>query len=561
MQIKLHSLKIGQRLFGLIGIIAVGITAVTFAGLRTLEHELTAEAQEQTRRLVEVARSLVQDYHGLAESGALGEEEAQRQALDRLSALRYDGDQYFWVNGMDGTMLMHPTAPQLVGTSLLTLRDANGELIFSDMIDIVRRDGGGHYNYYWPANDDAQLKISHILGFPEWDWVIGSGIFVTDVSETFWAAALEIGGIAALILAVAATAAMVVARSISRPLAAMTDGMRRLSDGNKTVEVPAQDHKDEVGEMAKAVQVFKDNMIKADELAAAAANERQDRDRRTARMEDLTRTFEQQAAGLLEAVASAAGELQSTADSLSGTATQANGQSTACAAASEQASANVQTVASAAEELASSILEIGRQVSTSAQLATTAADDAETSDHQVQALAASAQKIGEVIQLITSIAEQTNLLALNATIEAARAGDAGKGFAVVASEVKSLANQTAKATDDIAAQISGIQEATGATVASIKGISQRIKDMREIATQVAAAVEEQNAATQEIARNVQQAASGTREVSTNIVGVSEAATQTGRAAEDVLNASGELSRQAGQLKGFVQQFLADVRAA
>jgi len=221
----------------------------------------------------------------------------------------------------------------------------------------------------------------------------------------------------------------------------------------------------------------------------------------------------------------------------------------------------VQTVASAAEELASSILEIGRQVSTSAQLATTAADDAETSDHQVQALAASAQKIGEVIQLITSIAEQTNLLALNATIEAARAGDAGKGFAVVASEVKSLANQTAKATDDIAAQISGIQEATGATVASIKGISQRIKDMREIATQVAAAVEEQNAATQEIARNVQQAASGTREVSTNIVGVSEAATQTGRAAEDVLNASGELSRQAGQLKGFVQQFLADVRAA
>jgi methyl-accepting chemotaxis protein len=380
----------------------------------------------------------------------------------------------------------------------------------------------------------------------------------TAAMENAVTTALVVAGVA---LAVGLAAAWLIGSGISRPITAMTGAMNDLAGGDKSVEIPAREHKDEIGEMAKAVQVFKDNMVKAEELAAKSAREREARDRRTERVDELTKTFDQQVANLLEGVASAATQLQGTANSLSSTAEQANSQSAACAAASEQASGNVQTVATAAEELASSIQEIGRQVDSTTNLANTAVGDADSSNAQVKALADSAQKIGEVVQLITSIAEQTNLLALNATIEAARAGDAGKGFAVVASEVKSLANQTAKATDEIATQISGIQEATGSTVASIQGIGERIRSMSEIATQVASAVEEQNAATQEIARNVQQAAGGTREVSSNIVGVSEAATQTGRAAEDVLSASSELSRQAEQLKGFVQQFLADVRAA
>jgi methyl-accepting chemotaxis protein len=561
MAVKLHNLKIGHRLLALVGIVAVGIVAVTGAGLRTLEQELMSEAREQTRRLVEVATSMVQDYHRLAAEGEMTEDEAQAQALARLSALRYDGIQYFWVNDMDGQMLMHPTAPDLVGTSLLTLEDARGERVFSDMIAIARRDGGGHYEYYWETNGEAQLKVSYVLGFSEWNWVVGSGIYVTAVQETFWAEARKIGAVAGVILAIAAALAMVVARSISRPIGAMTGAMNALAGGDRAVDIPARDHKDEVGEMAKAVQVFKDNMTKADELAAQAAKDRDARDRRVAKLDDLTQTFDREVAGLLDAVASAATQLQGTADGLSGTAAQANERSTACATASDQASGNVQTVATAAEELASSIQEIGRQVDRSATIAGTAVEDAETSNKQVQALAGAAQKIGEVVQLITSIAEQTNLLALNATIEAARAGDAGKGFAVVASEVKSLANQTAKATDDIASQIGEIQEATGSTVTSIQGVGERIREMSEIAAQVASAVEEQNAATQEIARNVQQAAGGTKEVSSNIGGVNEAATETGRAAQEVLSASSELSRQAEQLKGFVQRFLSDVRAA
>ena len=357
------------------------------------------------------------------------------------------------------------------------------------------------------------------------------------------------------------TVATVLGRAISRPTVELTDAMSRLADGDKSLAIGGTDRKDELGAMARAVVVFRDGLIRADELATQAAREQEERNRRAAKVDELTRGFDQQVASLLDAVGSAAGQLQGTANGLTGTAEQANNRSAACAAASEQASTNVQTVAASAEELASSIREIGRQVDKSAQLAGAAVGDAETSNQQVQTLLQSAQKIGEVVQLITSVAEQTNLLALNATIEAARAGDAGKGFAVVASEVKNLANQTAQATDEIAAQINGIQEATGSTVASIKGVGERIQEMSHIAAQVASAVEQQSSATQDISRNVRQAAAGTREVSGNIVGVSEAATQTGRAAEDVLSASAKLSQQAEQLKGFVQQFLTDVRAA
>ncbi len=356
-------------------------------------------------------------------------------------------------------------------------------------------------------------------------------------------------------------AAFVIGRGISRPIIAMTGAMGRLAGGDKAVAIPAQDQTDEVGAMAKAVQVFKDNVIRNDELVAAAARDQEQRVARAERVTHLTTAFDDGVAEVLETVATASNELQHTAEGLSATAEQANRQATAVAAASEQASGNVQTVASAAEELSSSIREIGRQVDKTSGLAGTAAHEADDSNQQVERLAETAQKIGEVVQLITSIAEQTNLLALNATIEAARAGDAGKGFAVVASEVKSLANQTAKATEEIAKQIADVQSATGTTVEAIQRIGGRIREINEIATGVASAVEEQNAATQEIARNIQQAAMGTAEVSSNITGVTQAAGETGTAATQVLGASGDLARQSDRLRAIVRQFLTDVRAA
>ncbi len=376
-------------------------------------------------------------------------------------------------------------------------------------------------------------------------------------------------GLAAMCFVVALGAAVflligtatLLGRAISRSTKELTTCMGRLASGEKDLAIAGTDRRDELGAMARAVVVFRDGLIRADQLAAENRRDQEVRDRRAETLSRLTADFDSQVASLIELVTGATGTLQTTAAGLSTASEGARQGATACATASGEASANVQTVASAAEELAASIQEIGRQVKESTRLASIAVSDSETSNQQVQALAEAASKIGEVVQLITTIAEQTNLLALNATIEAARAGEAGKGFAVVASEVKNLASQTAKATEEIAAQVTEIQEATGSTVESIRGIGERISGMNEIAAQVAAAVDKQNAATHEIARNVQQAASSSEEVSGNIVAVSQTADETGRAAEEVLSTSAELSRQAETLDGFVRKFLDDVRAA
>jgi len=365
----------------------------------------------------------------------------------------------------------------------------------------------------------------------------------------------------ALGMALAGGIATLTARSIASPITGMTDAMKQLAAGDKSAAIPGGGRRDEIGDMAGAVQVFKENMIKAEELAAEQKAEQARKERRQVAVEGFIKEFDQSVGSSLNMLASASTELQTTAQSMTATAEETQRQSTAVAAASEQASSNVQTVASAAEELSSSVAEISRQVTESSRIAGQAVEDAQRTNKQVQALAEAAQRIGDVVKLINDIAGQTNLLALNATIEAARAGEAGKGFAVVASEVKSLATQTAKATDDIAAQIKAIQSATTDSVQAISGITGTIGRINEIATTIASAVEEQGAATQEIARNVQQASAGTSEVTSNIAGVSQAAADTGSASTQVLGAAGELAKQGEILRADVGKFLADIRAA
>jgi methyl-accepting chemotaxis protein len=359
----------------------------------------------------------------------------------------------------------------------------------------------------------------------------------------------------------AIAAGFLLTRTVATPVTGMTDAMSRLAKRDMEVQIPAIGRKDEIGKMADAVQVFKDNMIKADAAAKREAEELKAREVRAQKISKLTTDFDSDVSMVLKTVASATTEMQSTASSMTATAEETSRQSTAVAAAAEQASTNVQTVASAAEELSSSISEISRQVSQSARIAAQAVDQANKTNAQVESLAEGAQKIGEVVKLINDIAGQTNLLALNATIEAARAGEAGKGFAVVASEVKSLANQTAKATEEISSQIGSIQTATQDSVRAIQEIGRTIAEINQIATTIASAVEEQGAATQEIARNVQQASKGTGEVTSNISGVSQAATDTGTAASQVLASSSELSKQSETLRGQVEKFLAEVKAA
>jgi methyl-accepting chemotaxis protein len=356
-------------------------------------------------------------------------------------------------------------------------------------------------------------------------------------------------------------AAFLIGRGTSRPIGRMTETMKTLAGGNLTIDVPDQDRLDEVGEMAAAVQIFKEAGIERERLAARQAAEQAERVRRAQAIERITQTFDQGVAGVLETLGAAATKLNGTSTAMTTTVQDSTIQATAGAAAAEQASANVQQVAAAAEELTASISEIARQVSQSTATARAASAQAATTQAAVRGLAAAAQKIGEVVELITDIAAQTNLLALNATIEAARAGDAGKGFAVVAGEVKALASQTAKATEEVGAQISGVRGEIEGTVAAIEGIVGTITQINEIAASIGAAVEQQNAATQEIARNVEQAAAGTQEVSVTIARVSDAANQTGTSASDVFDASEALTRQSQEIRHFVDRFLADVRAA
>ncbi len=480
--------------------------------------------------------------------------------LDRLQELVAEvkpyGTGFATMIGNNGTYAAHPDKAMLLkeisdSGNAGRVRDAvkRGELYWT--VEASLRLGDDAIKVYAP------IRIGDIDTPWSLEVVAPMAMVMAPVNDL-----IRIGLLVALVgIVFSAMIAYLVGSSISRPVSRLTSVMADIVRGKLETRIPDIGRKDEVGDMAQAVQVFKDNAvekIRLEQTQAATAQRAEEEKRQV--MIALADRFERSVKEVVDGVSSSATEMQATAQQMSATAEETSRQAGNVASASDQATTNVQTVAATAEELSASIAEIGRQVSQSAKIASNAVREADATNDTVQGLAEAASKIGDVVSLINNIAGQTNLLALNATIEAARAGEAGKGFAVVAQEVKNLANQTAKATEEISTQILAVQEETSGAVEAIQKIRAVIGEISDISTTIASAVEEQGLSTQEIARNVQQAARGTQMVNQNIENVSKAAGETGTAAGQVLGASQGMARQAESLRGEVDRFLREIRA-
>jgi len=422
---------------------------------------------------------------------------------------------------------------------------------------------GGHGVDYEPSltGEDAFAAYSQISAF-DTKWAVVAEIEIAEAEQEITILLYEFILVGVLVLAVSTAIGVVMARSVSAPITSMTRAMRSLADRDWSVTVPNQERKDEIGEMAATVSIFKESGLEADRLRAdEETREERAAEEKRAAMNQLADSFETSVGEIVEAVTSTAQDLKDTAQGVSAIAEETTAQSSTVASAAEESSVNVQTVSSATEEMSASISEMQQQVMRSRDVSERAADSVENAAQQVTGLSDAANQIGEVLGLIQDIAEQTNLLALNATIEAARAGDAGKGFAVVASEVKALATQTQKATEQIRQQIEGVQTESQTAVSAIGGIRDVINQVTEISHSIAATIEEQASATAEIAKNAQQAASGTYEVSSSVQGVSEASQQASAASTELLASSGALTEQSDAMRRQVEDFISQIRAA
>ena len=562
--LRRFKMTVGRKIYALIGLSFLGLLGIAVLDSRELASSLTQQKQIELKHLAELALGIVKEEHAAAQKGDIAAADAQKRAMARVAALRYGNNDYFWINDMQPRMVMHPMKPEMNGNDLSTNKDPNGKALFVEFVNVVRKDGAGFVSYEWPKPgfNQPQPKLSYVVGFAPWSWVIGTGVYIDDLNAQTWASTQRSLIAAGLVLLLALAVSMFVARGITGALQRMTGAMKDLAGGKLDVEVPGIGRHDEIGEMADAVEVFKSNAAARQGLEAEQKEtETRAVARRKSDMNKLADEFEGAVGLIVETVSSSSTQLEASAGTLTSTAERAQELTTMVAAASEEASTNVQSVASATEEMASSVNEISRQVQDSARMAGDAVDQARKTNDRVGELSKAAARIGDVVELINTIAGQTNLLALNATIEAARAGEAGRGFAVVASEVKALAEQTAKATGEIGQQITGIQAATEESVNAIKEISGTIEKLSEISSTIAAAVEEQGAATQEISRNVQQAAHGTQQVSSHITDVQRGAGETGSASSQVLAAAQSLSGDSKRLKLEVGKFLNSVRAA
>jgi methyl-accepting chemotaxis protein len=560
----IDNIRIRTKLLLVLLLTSLSLAAAIWASTSILHQRMLDDRIAKLKAVVELAQEQAQAFEAQVKAGKLTRDQAMAQFKEVGRAMWFDNhSSYVGIVDMDGIWFMNAGVPKIEGTRGNKLPD--GRYMAENLKASLGPNGEGMATYGYPkvaGATELTPKMTFVKKFEPWNFIIFTGVWIDDLESDFYAVVYRLAGYGLVLVLISGGLILMLSRNISRSLTGLKDKMERLVAGDLSVEIAEASRRDEVGEMAKAVQVFKSNAVamqamQAEQQVLGAKAEQQKRQA----MREMADGFEARIGGIVGAVSGAASAMQTTARSMSANAESTQQRTSAVAAGAEESTVNVQTVAAASEELAASIAEIGRQVTQASVVARKANEESEKTNTSITGLADAAQKIGEVVAFITQIASQTNLLALNATIEAARAGEAGRGFAVVASEVKSLATQTSQATDDIRAQIETIQAETADAVAAIKRISLTIVEVNEISTTIASAMEEQGAATQEITRNVQQAADSAKHVSHNINGVSEAVEATGQAASGLLGEADKLAQQASTLQAEVHDFLATVRAA
>ena len=544
--------SVGLRIYSIIGLSFCGLIGLAVMQANNLANSLKEQRELELGHLAQIALGIAKEEYDASGRDRASDDLARKKAADRISKLRYGNGDYFWINDLGPRMIMHPIKPELNGQDLTGNKDPSGKQLFVEFVNVVKKQGSGTVDYQWPkpGKDAPQPKLSYVTGFEPWGWVIGTGVYMDDLQTQVWESIRKVAITALIVIGLLGAVTLVIARRMSSALVLMTSSVTKLGEGDFGIKLPGLDRGDELGDMARSIDQFR---IKAAEKARHEA-ELEEEQRLLAEqnkgkaLKEMAETVERETNAAVGEVAAGTERMAKNAVRMNDTAILLGENSSSVAAAAEEALANAQTVAKASAELSSSIAEIASQVNSSRALTLEAVNASGAAQETIAKLSEAAGKVGAVTNLISEIASQTNLLALNATIEAARAGEAGRGFAVVASEVKSLAEQTAKATTEINLQITEIQEATQASVLSISAIGEVIRNVERVSSTVAAAIEQQNVVTIEISRTVEETSHAAREVATQIVSVSNEAIETGRRASEIRDDSAEIAGKVDELR-------------